>query len=74
MLGAEKLGVDITNCVAFEDSPSGCRSAYSAGAVTVGVTNLVSLENISTDITLDTLVGVSSGQIFELYSAKRGLN
>lgn len=74
LLGAEKLGVDITKCVAFEDSPSGCQSAYSSGAVTVGVTNLVSLEDISTDVTLDTLVGVTSGQIFELYAAKRGLN
>ena len=74
VLGAEKLGVDINKCVAFEDSPSGCRSAYSSGAVTVGVTNLVSLEGITTDITLDTLVGVSSEQIFQLFAAKRGLN
>ena len=74
ILGAEKLGVDINKCVAFEDSPSGCRSAYSSGAVTVGVTNLVSLEGITTDITLDTLVGVSSEQIFQLFAAKRGMN
>lgn len=74
VVGAEKLGVDINKCVAFEDSPSGCRSAYSSGAVTVGVTNLVSLEGITTDITLDTLVGVSSEQIFQLFAAKRGLN
>lgn len=74
LLGAEKLGVDIRKCVAFEDSPSGCRSAYAAGAVTVGVTNLVSLEEIPTDITLDTLVGVSLAQICEMFAAKRGMN
>lgn len=74
VLGADKLGVDVSKCVAFEDSPSGCRSAFSSGAVTVGVRNLVSLDGITTDITLDTLVGVSAEQIFELYAAKRGLN
>ena len=73
-LGADKLGVDINKCVAFEDSPSGCRSAYSSGAVTVGVTNLVSLDGVSTDVTLDSLVGVSAEQIFQLFAAKRGLN
>lgn len=74
LLAAEKLGVDINHCVAFEDSPSGCRSAFSSGAVTIGVTNLVSLAGISTDITLDTLVGISTEHIFELFAAKRGLN
>lgn len=72
LLAAERLEVDISQCVAFEDSPSGCRSAHSAGAVTVGVTNLVSLGGIPTDVTLDTLVGVSSSQIFDLFAAKRG--
>lgn len=72
LLAAERLEVDISQCVAFEDSPSGCRSAHSAGAVTVGVTNLVSLDGIPTDVTLETLVGVSASQIFELFAAKRG--
>lgn len=74
ILGAQKFGVDITKCVAFEDSPSGCRSAFSSGAVTVGVTNIVPLDQVVTDITLGTLVGVNSEQIFDLYAAKRGLN
>ena len=73
LLAAERLEVDISQCVAFEDSPSGCRSAHSAGAVTVGVTNLVSLDGISTDVTLDTLVGVSASQIFDIFAAKRGI-
>lgn len=74
LLAAERLEVDISRCVAFEDSPSGCRSAHGAGAVTVGVTNLVSLDGIPTDVTLGTLVGVSAQQIFELFAAKRGTN
>lgn len=73
LLAAERLEVDISQCVAFEDSPSGCRSAHSAGAVTVGVTNLVSLDGIPTDVTLDTLVGVSASQIFDIFVAKRGI-
>jgi beta-phosphoglucomutase-like phosphatase (HAD superfamily) len=72
LLASERLEVDISQCVAFEDSPSGCRSAHSAGAVTVGVTNLVSLDGIPTDVTLDTLVGVSTSQIFDIFAAKRG--
>ena len=74
LLGSSKLNVDISRCVAFEDSPSGCRAAYSSGAVTFGVTNLVSLEGISTDITLDTLAGFSAEQVFDIFAAKRGLN
>ena len=73
LLAAERLEVDISQCVAVEDSPSGCRSAHSAGAVTVGVTNLVSLDQIPTDVTLDTLVGVSASQIFDIFAAKRGV-
>jgi HAD superfamily hydrolase (TIGR01509 family) len=73
ILGAEKLGVDIHKCVAFEDSPSGCRSAFSSGAVTIGVTNLVSLDGIQTDVTLHSLVGVDAEHIFQIFAAKRGL-
>lgn len=74
LLAAERLEVEVTKCVAFEDSPSGCRSAHGAGAVTVGVTNLVSLDGIPADVVLDTLVGVTAPQIFELFAAKRGTN
>jgi beta-phosphoglucomutase-like phosphatase (HAD superfamily) len=74
VLAASKLGVKINNCVAFEDSPSGCQAAISSGAVSVGVKNLVSIDHLNTDLTLDTLAGVSAEQIFQLFAAKRGLN
>ena len=74
VLAASKLGVNINHCVAFEDSPSGCQAAISSGAVTVGVKNLVSIDHFNTDLTLDTLAGVSAEQIFQLFAAKRGLN
>lgn len=40
---AELLGVDITQCIAFEDSNTGLRSAESAGAHAIGVPNLLPL-------------------------------
>jgi beta-phosphoglucomutase-like phosphatase (HAD superfamily) len=74
LLEADKLGVDIARCVAFEDSPSGCRSAHSSGAVTIGVEYLVPLSGIPTDVTLDTLVGVTADRVFDIFTAQRGLN
>lgn len=74
VLAAQKLNVNISRCVAFEDSPSGCTSAHRSGALTIGVKNLVNLDEVATDITLDTLVGVSAHQIFDLFAAKRGVN
>jgi HAD superfamily hydrolase (TIGR01509 family) len=37
LLAAERLGVDVTRCVAIEDSPTGIASARAAGATTLGV-------------------------------------
>lgn len=68
LLAAEKLGVDIRNCVVFEDSPAGCQSALSAGAITIGVTNLVSLEGISTARTMSTLKGVNASEVLTTFT------
>ena len=37
LLAAERLGVDITKCIAIEDSPTGVTSALSAGATVLAV-------------------------------------
>lgn len=37
LLAAEKLGVDITRCLAIEDSPTGVASALAAGATVLAV-------------------------------------
>ena len=37
LLGAERLGVDIRDCLVFEDAPAGTRSGVSAGATVIGV-------------------------------------
>ncbi|OLT55209.1 HAD family phosphatase [Cellulosimicrobium sp. CUA-896] len=44
LTAAERLGVDITRCVALEDSPAGIASARAAGAATVGVEAVVPVE------------------------------
>ncbi|WP_225227994.1 HAD family hydrolase [Oerskovia rustica] len=41
LLAAERLGVDVTRCVAIEDSPTGIASARAAGAATLGVEAVV---------------------------------
>ncbi len=41
LLAAQRLGVDVTRCVAIEDSPAGIASARAAGAATLGVEAVV---------------------------------
>jgi beta-phosphoglucomutase-like phosphatase (HAD superfamily) len=43
LTAAARLGVDVTRCLAIEDSPSGVGSALAAGARTVGVQRLVAV-------------------------------
>lgn len=44
LLAAKRLGVEVTECVAFEDSPAGVGSAFASGAKTVGVQRIVPIE------------------------------
>ena len=37
MLGLERIGLDVDDCIAFEDSFSGLASATAAGLRTVGI-------------------------------------
>ena len=67
-LGASRLGVDVTHCVAIEDSPSGLGSAHSAGTVAIGVRHIVELTDDMGFAILPTLAGVTAEDIFELYT------
>ena len=74
LTAAERLGVDISRCVAIEDSPSGLASAGSAGArviavevlvpvvAPVGVSRVRSLEVLG----LDELARIAAGDVLDL--------
>lgn len=68
LLGASRLGVDATECVAIEDSPAGLGSARTAGTVAIGVRHMVDLTEEMGFAILPTLAGVTSEDIFALYS------
>lgn len=55
--GAELLGVDIADCVAIEDSTAGVGSAVAAGATTIGVPFLLSLDDSGAQVLWPTLAG-----------------
>lgn len=71
LLAAKRLGVNIEECVALEDSPSGCVSAHDAGAVTIGIPHMVSLENVPMTATLPSLLNVNAEQILSIYAKAR---
>lgn len=70
---AEMLGVDPGDTIAIEDSPTGLRSAISAGTVSVGVPHIVSLDEIGADVLLPTLQGVSVSDLNTLFLQKRAV-
>jgi HAD superfamily hydrolase (TIGR01509 family) len=64
---AELLGVRPEECVAFEDSISGLRSAESAGTKAVGIKNIVEIPVVPGRIIWPTLEGVSMSDLRGLF-------
>lgn len=58
LTAADELGVDITACVAFEDSGPGLTSAYRSGAKAVGIPFQVELPVFDGALYIDTLEGL----------------
>lgn len=69
LLAAEQLGVDIAECVAFEDSPTGLASAHTAGAIAVGVPNILSLDDSPSTAIWPTLDGTTVADVVALVAA-----
>ena len=69
--GAALVGGSATDCLAVEDSLSGAASAYAAGAVVVGVTNLVDLSGSQSHVVLDSLEHLDATGVCELFTAER---
>ena len=59
LLAAEQLGVDIVDCIAIEDSPAGLTSAHAAGAIAIGVPNILSLDDTPSSAIWPTLAGAT---------------
>jgi HAD superfamily hydrolase (TIGR01509 family) len=60
---ARALGIDPTRCVAIEDSRTGVASALAAGCATLGVPHVVSLDPAPNLTIVDSLVGVTVGDL-----------
>ena len=63
---AELLGVDVTECIAFEDSHSGLASAEAAGTHAIGVPNLIPLPKRPTNKIIASLSEVDLDEIESL--------
>ena len=67
LLAAERLGVDITKCVAIEDSPTGVASALAAGAIVLAVPHHVDVpmrhDVNGRMIRRETLAGITAAEL-----------
>jgi HAD superfamily hydrolase (TIGR01509 family) len=68
---AELLGVDIRDCIAFEDSVTGLRSAEASEAIAVGVPNIVQLEQKPGRHIWQSLEGVTVDNLIDFYREQR---
>jgi HAD superfamily hydrolase (TIGR01509 family) len=67
-MAADILGFDPADCLAFEDSPSGMRSAHDAGAALIGVRHLVALDDSIGTTLWDTLAGKTLDDVRVVFS------
>lgn len=64
---SEKLGVEPSNCVVFEDAPAGVQAAKEAGMACVAVTSSVEAPQLQhADLVVDSLGEISTKQLKEL--------
>ncbi|KRE23475.1 HAD family phosphatase [Agromyces sp. Soil535] len=73
LAAAAALGVDAGDCVAIEDSPAGLTSAWAAGAVTIGVPNILALDEAPAHVLWDTLVDKSVWDVAAALDAREAL-
>jgi len=70
LLAAKRLGVEITECVAFEDSIAGVASALASGARTVGIQRLIPIEQREGLSRLSTLEGLTVDDVRDIALGK----
>ncbi len=71
LAAADALGVDVRDCVAIEDSPAGLTSAWAAGAIAVGVPNMLPLDEAPAHALWHSLEGRSVADVAALLDARK---
>ena len=66
LTAASLLGIDVKDCVAIEDSPSGVRSAVAAGVPTIAVPHIVPVPRLAGAVQIPTLRGVRPADLLTL--------
>ena len=62
------LGVDARSCVVLEDSATGARAGNAAGAVVVGIPNVVEIPPAPRRVTVPTLAGLDPDRLTTLFA------
>lgn len=73
LFAATQLGVDITDCVAFEDSVAGITSAARSGAVTIGLPHLIDVSAAPANELWPSLAEKSLGDLFTTFQRAKGI-
>lgn len=71
LAGAAALGVDIRDCVALEDSPTGLTSAVASGAASIGIEHLVPLAGIGAREVWKSLAGRTPDDLGRVWGVAR---
>lgn len=67
LLGAHRLGVEPSQCVAFEDSPSGADSASAAGCFVVAVPSVAPIQPNNRRIVVPSIAGIDLAFLRSLF-------
>ena len=71
LAAARLLGVEVSDCVAIEDSPTGVPSAVAAGVPTLAVPHVVPVPRMAGAVQLPSLRGVGPADLLLAVSATR---
>ena len=68
LMGARQLGVDIKDCIVFEDSRNGLIAGRASGALVVGISTTLDSETVSelSDLTLDAVEELTVERMLEI--------
>lgn len=70
LTAAAQLGVDIVDCVAIEDSPTGLASAHASGALALAVPNFIPLDGLPAAALWPTLDGTTVDDLAALLTIR----